>query len=73
MRSPDCFLHHRHKVGGILSESEERESQKLMSIVAVGASETISRNQLLKSDLLEMKNGEMTPRPLPRPLQVELI
>jgi hypothetical protein len=40
-------------------ETEERESQKLISIVAVGAPESVSRNQLIKSDLPTMKNGEM--------------
>lgn len=42
--------------------SEERECQKLISIVAVGAPDFISRNQLIKCDLLKMKNGEMTPK-----------
>jgi len=40
-------------------ESDERERQKLISVVAVGASESVSRNQLIKCDLLKLKNGEM--------------
>jgi len=40
-------------------ETDERESQKLISVVAVGVSESVSRNQLIKSELLKMKNGEM--------------
>ena len=42
-------------------ESGERECQNLISVVAVGASESVSRNQLIKCELLKMKNGEMTP------------
>jgi hypothetical protein len=41
-------------------ESGERECQKLVSVVAVGESESVSRNQLIKCELLELKNGEMT-------------
>ncbi len=40
-------------------ESEERESQKLISVVAVGASGFVSRSQLIKCELPTMKNGEM--------------
>jgi len=43
--------------GGL--ESEEREFQKLISVVAGGASEFVSRNQLIKYELFKMKNGEM--------------
>jgi len=41
--------------------SGERECQKLGSIVAVGAPESASRNQLIRCELLEMKNVE-TPK-----------
>ncbi len=34
------------------------------SVVAVGASEFVSRNQLIKCDLPTMKNGEMSPKAL---------
>jgi hypothetical protein len=34
-------------------ESEERACQMLISIVAVGASEFVSRNQLIKFDCLQ--------------------
>jgi len=45
-----------------VSGSDERECQKLIPVVAVGASEFVSHNQLIKCDLPTMKNGEMTPR-----------
>ncbi len=47
----------RRAAGG----TEERECQKRGSIVAVGESESVSRNQLIKCELLELKNGE-TPK-----------
>jgi len=45
-------------------ETAERESQKLISVVAAGASESASCNQLIKCKLLKMKNGEMRPQTL---------
>jgi len=43
-------------------ESGERECQNLISVVAVGASESVSRNQLIKCELLknQWRDG-MTP------------
>jgi hypothetical protein len=43
-------------------ETVERESQKLISVVAVCAS--VSRNQLIKCAFLKVKNGEMTTKTL---------
>jgi len=42
--------------------SEERECQKLISAVAVGAAESVSRNQLIKCELLKNQwRDVMTP------------
>ncbi len=39
--------------------SAERDCQKLISVVADTATEFFNRNQLIKCELLTMKNGEM--------------
>ncbi|HAS82131.1 MAG TPA: hypothetical protein DCS43_05510 [Verrucomicrobia bacterium] len=70
----EAFLDAGERMADGGPESEEREYQKLISIVTVGESESVSRNQLMKCELIKMKNGEMSPAPdFSRPIRGSLI